>query len=147
MDTHIRWIKGTDLDTVHRIDFEVNDYPSSELREIMKQQNTVCLVAASDNDDDIVRGFIIYRFLEPVFDILHLAVDGDCWKQGVGTALLNKIKDKVSINTTREIRITITESNLRAARFLKNRGFVSQFVHKDYFETGVDGYTMIWRKP
>lgn len=122
----IRWMIRRDLPEV--LDIEDASYfrPWKEedfLREL-RNRNTIGMVA---EESGWVFGFVVYELRKGRIDVLRLAAADDRRRQGVGSALVEKLKGKLSPGRRRAIRIDLPEldASLDACRFLANRGFRS----------------------
>lgn len=123
---NVRWMIRRDLPEVIEIDKRSYLRPWDEedfLREL-RHRNTIGMVA---EEGDWVSGFMIYELKNGRLDVLRLAVADDRRNQGIGAALIGKLKGKLSPNRRRMIRFDIPEldASIPACRFLVSHGFLS----------------------
>lgn len=68
-----------------------------------------------------ISGLITYRYVDAYIEILSL--DSMHEKQGIGTALLNRVIDKARKENISSIKLITTNDNMLALRFYQKRGF------------------------
>ena len=68
-----------------------------------------------------ISGLITYRYVDDYIEILSL--DSMHEKQGIGTALLNRVIDKARKENISSIKLITTNDNMLALRFYQKRGF------------------------
>lgn len=73
------------------------------------------------NEDKKIIGLITYMFYDDVCEIISL--DSLNEKQGIGTALINKVKEIAKENNCKIIRLITTNDNINALGFYQKRGF------------------------
>lgn len=85
-------------------------------------------------EQDKIKGFIGINnnYIEGIF------IDSDSQNKGIGTALLNKVKEEKM-----ELLLNVYEKNIKAVKFYQKNGFkiVKNTVDK---ETNEKGYLMLW---
>ena len=72
-------------------------------------------------DDKTIIGLITYMFYDDVCEIVSL--DSLKENQGVGTSLINKVKEVANSNNCRVLRLITTNDNINALGFYQKRGF------------------------
>lgn len=144
---HIRWMIRRDMPEVSAIEEKSFDFPWSEEEFIrcLRQRNCVGMVA--ERDDKVV-GFMIYELHKNRLHLLNFAVDPAYRREGVGSAMLEKLTSKLSHKRRHKITLETRESNLPAQLFLKKNGFRAISVLRDFYEdTTEDAYLMQHRLP
>lgn len=123
LDIETRYIRREDLERVGEIDLENKDDIVSRLTGTEVINGMVAV-----NDKDVIIGFCIYSLEnKKVFNILHLAVDKDFYRQGIGTKIIDRMKSK--LNESRDIlEYEVPESYLPMQLFLKAMGFKATFI-------------------
>jgi ribosomal-protein-alanine N-acetyltransferase len=129
---HVRWMIRRDLPEVLDIEDASCFRPWKEenfLREL-RNRNTIGMVA---EENGWISGFMVYELKKGHIDVLRLAASDDRRRQGVGSALVEKLKGKLSPGRRRAIRVDLPEldASLDACRFLAKRGFRSALVRDD----------------
>jgi GNAT superfamily N-acetyltransferase len=83
--------------------------------------------------DDYPLGFCIYNLNnKECYEIKHLVVEKHLRRMGIGTALINRMKDK--LNDRRYIlSYAVPEDNLPFQLFLKKMGFKARVVRSDLY--------------
>jgi len=102
--THIRWMICRDMSEVLAIENESSEFPWKEedLIRCLKQRNCVGMVV---DYDDHVAGFMFYELNRESINVLKFAVKKGYRQLGIGTAMINKLFQKLSPD--RRARITI----------------------------------------
>lgn len=72
-------------------------------------------------DDNKIIGLITYMFYDEICEIVSL--DSLKENQGIGTALINKVREVAKANNCRVIRLITTNDNINALGFYQRRGF------------------------
>lgn len=149
MNPHIRWAIRRDMPEVLAIDATSFTHGWDEFAFIsrLRTSNVIGMVAECDNR---IAGFMVYHLQKGYLYVERLAVHEDYRYTGVGTALIQKLIDKLNPDRRDRIEIHINERNLETQEFLKSRGFWATRTEKEYFEDtgrGVpdDAYVMEYR--
>ena len=119
---HVRWMIRRDLVEVlgiEKLSFP-EAWPKSVFVEHLRRRNTIGMVCELD---DRVVGFMIYNSHKGYLDIINFAVDPEFRRRGVGTAMVNKLKGKLSPHRRTRLRLEVSDSNLPAHLFFKACGF------------------------
>lgn len=142
---HIRWMIRRDMPEVLGIEAESFEFPWSEedFLRCLKQRNCIGMVA---EHDDRVTGFMVYELNKRRIHLLDFAVASECWRQGIGTAMVDCLKTKLSSQRRTHITLEVSEYNTRAQLFFKACGFRAQAVLRRYYEEqNEDAYVMAYR--
>lgn len=139
---HIRWMIRKDMPEVDAIENSVFEFPWSEEDFIraLRQRNCIGMVA---QHGAAVAGFFIYELHKSRLHILNFAVHEDCRFKGVGTAMIDKLKGKLSYERRCRIMLEIRETNLDAQLFFRRMGFRCVSVLRGFYEadqTADDAY-------
>jgi len=106
----------------------------------LRQRNCIGMVA--EQDDDIV-GFMVYELYKTRLHILNFAVHQDQRRSGIGTAMVEKLKSKLSHQRRNRIVLEVRETNLEAQLFFKQQDFLALSVLRDFYDDTVeDAYLM-----
>lgn len=97
----------------------------------LRQRNCIGLVAELDGR---VAGFVIYELHKDRLRFLNFAVHPECQNNGVGTAIVNRMKEKLSQQRRESLLLTLRESNLKAQLFFRSQGFRATGIVKGYYE-------------
>lgn len=142
---HVRWMIRRDMPETLDIERFVFDYPWSEddFIRCLRQRNCIGMVA---DHDDMVVGYMIYELHKTRLHVLNFAVHPKCQRSGVGKAMLDKLKAKLSNQRRNRILLELRERNLPAQLFFKSQGFRAISVLRDFYEdTTEDAYLMQYR--
>lgn len=140
----VRWMILRDMPYVLTIEADSFEFPWDEAAFIrcLRQRNCIGMVAA---DGDRVLGYMIYELQKSWLRVLNFAVRVDFRRTGVGRAMLDKLKGKL----TRRKRITleVRETNLSAQLFFQRCGFRATAVLRGFYDdTPEDAYVMEFRE-
>lgn len=98
------------------------------------QDGGIILVAADwDGEPGKVAGFIALWQLFDQAEILNLAVDPACQRQGVARALIHAACSKLRENNVRKAYLEVRPSNLAALGLYSSAGFTWATVRKGYY--------------
>jgi len=143
---HIRWMIRRDMPEVMAIEDQSCVYPwiEEDFLAVLRQRN--CIGMVIEIGEKVV-GFMIYELHKIKLVVLNFAVHANHRRQGLGTALADKLKDKLSIHRRTAIEFVIRESNSEGQLFFSSCGFMAtKLMRREYEEdTGEDGYLMEFR--
>ena len=118
----IRWLIRRDLPEVLEIERENFSVPCSEdeFLAALRERTTIGLVAVLDNQ---VVGYVIYCLEQKELRIINFVVKKSFQRQGIGTAMINRLKDKLSKQRRTKLSILVNERWLGAQLFLRAMDF------------------------
>ncbi len=124
---HIRWCIRRDLPEV--IDIEFSSYEEAwseeDFLKHLRERNCIAMVAETEfhGDEGKIVGFMLYLLEKDKLPILRFAVLPRYRRKGIGTQMLDKLKNKLSSHRRTRITIDVPDNELRAHLFLKNNEF------------------------
>lgn len=141
---HIRWMIRRDMQEVIDIEELVFRFPWSEedFLRCLRQGNCIGMVAERQ---ERIAGYMIYELHKNRLHILNFAVKPAFSRQGVGRAMVDKLKGKLSGQAGRRNRIMleVRETNLDAQLFFKAMGFRAISLLRDFYNDSTeDAYLM-----
>jgi len=142
---HIRWMIRRDMPAVLAIEDASFEFPwcEEEFIRCLRQRNCIGMVAEVE---DKVVGFMIYELHKNRLHLLNFSVDPESRRCGVGSAMMEKLAGKLSIERRNRIMLEVRETNLEAQLFFKTFGFKAISVLRDFYEdTTEDAYLMQYR--
>jgi ribosomal protein S18 acetylase RimI-like enzyme len=129
-----------DIEAVMAIENASSDNPLTR-RDIVRiegQQHGVGMIAAHDG---YVAGFCLYEMLRARIRIVHMVVAPGICRRGIGTAMIEKLKTKLTPESRRTgLSCVVRESNMAAALFLKSCGFEAVLAPGYFEDRPEDGY-------
>jgi [ribosomal protein S18]-alanine N-acetyltransferase len=143
--TNIRWMIRRDMASVLEIEQQSFEFPWSEddFIRCLRQRNCIGMVAERDGQ---VCGFMIYELHKNRLHLLNFAVAMPARRQGVGTAMIDKLASKLSSDRRNRIMLEVRETNLDAQLFFRERGFRAISVLRSFYEDSPeDAYLMQYR--
>ena len=141
-EIHIRWMIRRDMAEVLGIENTSFEFPWNEedFVRCLRQRNCIGMVA--EQDDEIV-GYMIYELYKTRLHILSFAVHQHHRRSGVGTAMVEKLKSKLSHQRRNRIVLEVRETNLEAQLFFKHQEFLALSVLRNFYDDTVeDAYLM-----
>lgn len=115
---------------------QVKDYPQIEhinhklttkdIKELIKKHTVLVLI-----EEDMVRGYIVYKLLEKSFDINTVFVDALYRREGIGTSLMYQVLERMARTSRKSLTTSVSDKNLVAHLFLKNMGFIGRIAEDD----------------
>jgi ribosomal-protein-alanine N-acetyltransferase len=144
--TEIRWMIRRDMPEVLAIE-QGFEFPWSEddFIRCLRQRNCIGMIA--EHNERVV-GFMIYELHKTRLHILNFAVHPSSQRQGVGRAMVDKLKGKLtpSVEKRHRIMLEIRESNLAAQCFFRAMGFKAVSVLRQFYDdTPDDAYLFQFR--
>jgi [ribosomal protein S18]-alanine N-acetyltransferase len=107
----------------------------------LRQRN--CIGMSAELDGRTV-GSMVYALERGSIDLLYLVIDPLNRRRGVGRAMINKIRSKLTYERRRQLRITVDERNVPTQLFLRSVGIPCVRTYSDAFvdstERGSDIY-------
>lgn len=119
---HVRWATPRDLDRLAEIEAAsfADPMDAAQLLALMRDRLVITMVAEDRSGN--VAGFAIYRLRTHAVRLLRLAVAPDSRREGVGAALLAKMKFKTRSHKRSALRIDVPEGATAAHLLLKSAG-------------------------
>jgi ribosomal-protein-alanine N-acetyltransferase len=109
----------------------------------LSKPSGICLAATRD---DRLAGYLVCSRYERVWHIMNVAVDPDHRRGGIGTALLERLFERVGDDHAR-YTLEVRRSNDGAIALYERFGFRVAGVRRRYYQdNGEDAYVM-WRTP
>jgi ribosomal-protein-alanine N-acetyltransferase len=145
--SHIRWMINRDLEQILQIESDTFDFPwcSDDFLAALRKRNCIGMVA-EDLDRETVAGYMLYELHPRRLQVVNFAVDSDVHRRRVGTAMVNKLKSKLTAARRSRIMLELRETNLPAQLFFRAVGFKCiSLLCGFYPDSGEDGYLMQYR--
>ena len=136
-----------DIPEVLAIDADVFPCPRGEDDFVcaLRQRNCIGWVYTIN---EIVAGYAVYELHKHRLHLLTLAVRRDQWRRGIGSAIVKRLKDKLSPQRRKALICDVADYNLPAHLFLRSCGFVCEGVHTAAWaeeDEDVDAYRFAYR--
>jgi [ribosomal protein S18]-alanine N-acetyltransferase len=146
VEQRIRWMIRPDMREVLDIESQSFEFPwdESDFLKCLRQRNSIGMVAEYD---EIVRGYMVYELHKDRMHLLNFAVDPRFRRQGIGSAMVSKLKSKLQGTKRNRMTLEIRETNLSGQLFFRANGFSAIKVLRDYWEDSTeDAYVMVHRE-
>jgi [ribosomal protein S18]-alanine N-acetyltransferase len=143
---HIRWMIRRDMPSVLAIESNSFEFPWTEEEFIRCLRQRDCIGMVAERNEEVV-GFMIYELHKTRIHILSFAVHPDCRREGVGSAMTDKLISKLAYQRRNRIVLEVRETNLGAQLFFRQLGFRATGVLKSFYEdTPEDAFMMQYRQ-
>ena len=146
MTIEVRWMIRRDLRGVMAIESATGSgVTEAEIVALLRERGTIGMVALSG---DHVVGWMVYLLRSNTLDVLHLTVDPDWRRSGIGSQMIEKLRSRLIYPRRPYLRIGVRESNLGAQLFLRACGLRAVRVDRGHHEdTGEDQYVFRGEAP
>ena len=137
----IRWMIRSDMAAVMRIEQVSFSHPWDEATFIqcLRTKNVIGMVAEQGGR---VVGYMLYELHAKRLHVLNFAVAKASRRQGIGTAMVAKLRSKLPLSERNRIMLEVSEVNLGGQLFFKSQGFRAVAVIKDFYDNGCAAYQM-----
>jgi ribosomal-protein-alanine N-acetyltransferase len=109
-----------------------------EFVKLLRQQNCIGWVATMS---EVVVGFCVYELHARKLQLLNLAVDPDWRRRGIGTAVVDKLKGRLSPQRRNRLEYIAAADNLPSHQFLRSCGLLAtDIIERD----DVEAYRFEW---
>ena len=143
----VRWLIRRDMAEVLKIESASFECPwcDDDFLSVLSQRNCIGMVA--EHGCELV-GFMIYELAKSRLLIRDFAVHPKWRRHGVGTAMVERLKDKLNQQRRTELRVELRERNLDGQRFYRAQGFKAiEVLREHYADTDEDCYVMQYKMP
>jgi [ribosomal protein S18]-alanine N-acetyltransferase len=145
IDVHVRWMIRRDMEHVLAIENACTQYPWSEEDFVLFLRKTGNIGMTAEVKDEVV-AFMVYELHINKLTLGNLGISPNHHRRGIGSAMIDKLKSKLSSDRRNTITVLVRESNLDAQMFFKSQGFVAvEVLRNHYDENGEDAYEMEYR--
>jgi len=109
----------------------------------LSKPSGICLAAMRDNR---LAGYLICSRYDRVWHIMNVAVDPDHRRQGLATALLNRLLERVGEDDAR-FTLEVRRSNGGAIVLYERFGFKVAGLRRRYYQDNGEDAFVMWRTP
>lgn len=138
---NVRWMVQRDLDTVIDIErdcFSSHAWTCDDFTNCLGRRNIIGMVVELGREP---AGFMIYELYKHYIHILNFAVHSDFRNKGCGSAMLDKLIEKLQPQRRHSLHAVISDRNLPAHLFFARHGFTAtEVIRGRYLETDDDAY-------
>lgn len=134
-----------DIPELLTIEEKVFEQPwSEEAFQLFLRSSEACtgMVVRSRNLGSKILGYMAYHTYERHIDLLHLAVHPAWRRQGIGSGMIQTLKDTLSERWRPSLWLEVAETNLDAQLFFRKLAFRAVSIHRGQAETPEDIYRM-----
>lgn len=148
-NVQVRWLIRKEMDQVLKIENECFDspYDLDWFMANLRRTNVIGMVADCGRNE--IAGFMLYELYKDHIVLLNFAVAARFQRQGVGTAMVQRILDKLSFQRRNAVEVMTSDKNVGSHLFFRSCGFKAVSVIRDHFESDdgefADGYLFQYR--
>jgi [ribosomal protein S18]-alanine N-acetyltransferase len=110
----------------------------------LSKPSGICLAAIRD---DRLAGYLICSRYERVWHIMNVAVDPGERRQGLGSALITRLLERVVDDDDARFTLEVRRSNEGALRLYERFGFKVAGVRRRYYQDNGEDAFVMWRTP
>lgn len=142
---HVRWMIRRDMPEILEIERECfwgDAWSEDTFLSHLRNRTVVGMVAEVD---DSVGGYMVYNLLPQRIAVWNFAAQPALWRRGVGMAMTDKLKCKLSVHRRSAIDVIVRDTNDTAHLFFRSQGFRCTSIERGAFADGQDGYRFEYR--
>ena len=109
----------------------------------LSKPSGICLAAESSGE---LVGYLVCSRYDTVWHVMNVAVDPDLRRQGIATALLHELFERVGGDEAR-LTLEVRPSNQGAIGLYEALGFVSVGQRRRYYQDNGEDALIMWRTP
>ncbi len=147
MSVGLRKLELSDLEAIERI--ERASYPAPWSRSMFASElakpSSLSLAAVAD-EGDLVGYLVLSRYVD-AWHVMNIAVDPAWRRQGIASALLERLLADTSGDAERGHTLEVRVSNLAAIRLYERFGFRSRGIRRGYYTDNREDALVMWRDP
>ena len=123
-DVQIRWLIRRDMQDVLRVEQQCYAHPwdEQEFLQHLRQRNVIGMVC---EDGPSIVGYMLYELHKGRLNVLKMAVEQSSRRCGIGTAMIARLRDRLSMQRRKYIDVSVSDDNLIAQKFLSSCGLVA----------------------
>jgi ribosomal-protein-alanine N-acetyltransferase len=140
----IRHMIRRDSPEVLDIERQTFEFPWTEEDFLACQRQRNCIGMVIEHHERVV-GYMIYELLKNELHVLTFAVAPWAREEGIGSLMIDRLKDKLFDQRRKELTLEVRETNLVAQLFFKQHGLKATNVIRGHYEdTDEDAYVMAY---
>lgn len=137
----VRWLIRRDMPEVTKIEAESYECLMGDEGVVQYLRSEKCIGMVAEVGHDIL-GFMLYELHKDSIRVVRLAVDPKHRGHGAGSAMVQRLIDKLSQQRRSEVVIEVPESALTAQVWLRKREFRHIGTQSDHYDNGESMYLM-----
>jgi len=145
MNVTLRKLELSDLDAIERI--ERASYPAPWSRSMFASElakaSSLSLAAVAEHEDLV--GYLVLSLYVDAWHVMNIAVDPVWRRQGIASALLERLLADTSGDAERGHTLEVRVSNLAAIRLYEQFGFRSHGIRRGYYTDNREDALVMWR--
>ena len=142
---YIRWMIRRDMPEVLAIEGMCFEFPWNEEEFICCLQPRNCIGMVAEHNERVV-GFMVYSLRKNRIHVLNFAVHPEFQRRGIGTAMVRRLINKLSLQRRNRLILEIWERNLHGQLFFRALDFRCISILRGFYtETDDEAYQMQYR--
>jgi len=142
----LRRLELADLGAIEKI--ERASYPTPWSRSMFASElgkQSSLSIAAVDPDGTLVGYLVLSRYVD-AWHVMNVAVDPAHRRQGIASALLQRLFEETRDDAERGYTLEVRVSNTAAIRLYERFGFISRGVRRGYYTDNREDAVIMWRE-
>jgi len=142
---HFRWMIRSDLPRVMHLEncAFANPWREDEMLKFLASRNGIGMVAELAG---VVRAYWLYELRNISYEIHNIAVEHTFRRMGLGRAIIERTKGKLSESNRKALVTYVADFNLPAQLFFKACGFRATAISRQHWEeSDADAYRFFYR--
>ncbi len=112
----------------------------------LSKPSSICLGAFDTDERGLVGYLIISRYVD-AWHVMNLAVTPGLRRQGIATALLERLFDQTAGESRRGYTLEVRVSNDAAIKLYERMGFKARGIRRGYYTDNREDALIMWRDP
>jgi len=109
----------------------------------LSEPSSICLAATAGGR---VAGYLVCSRYDAVWHIMNICIDPDRRRQGIATALLQRLLERVN-DPDAQLTLEVRPTNEGAIRLYEGLGFTSAGRRPRYYQDNGEDAVIMWRTP
>ena len=142
----LRRLSAADLDAIESIERRAYATPWSRVmfESELAKPTSLCLGAFADQGE--LLGYLILSRYVDAWHVMNVAVSPDHRRQGIATALLERVFELTEHTGRRGYTLEVRVSNVGAMRLYERLGFAARGVRRGYYTDNREDAVIMWRE-
>jgi ribosomal-protein-alanine N-acetyltransferase len=147
-ELRFRRLELRDLGGIERI--ERRSYPTPWSRSMFASEiakpSSICL-GAFDAETDALLGYLIISRYVDAWHVMNVAVEPAHRRQGIATALLDRLFELTADDSRRGYTLEVRVSNAHAIALYERLGFQGRGIRRGYYTDNREDALIMWKDP
>ncbi len=141
----IREMNDSDIERVAELERDLFGAPWSKetIEDCLTNKLYYCYTALKEGQPV---GYIVLMLVAGEMELLRIATDKACRRQGIADALMSKMLEVAGIQNVCAITLEVRSRNEAAIGLYNKFGFASEGIRKNYYHNPADDAVIMWKR-